>query len=500
MEKVASSNNNANYKDSFKATLLFSGVQVYQIIIRVLRSKFVAMLLGPGGMGITSLLRSTTDLVSATTNFGLRTSGVKSVAAARVDNDKERLEKTMAVLRRLILITGILGTIICAAFSPLWSQQSFGNSDYIWSFVAVSLVILFDQINQGELALLQGLQQRRMLARANVIGQTLGLVLTIPLYYVWGVKAIVAVLVLSSLLNLCITLFYVRKLHVPRVHVTFNEIVTIGKEMVKLGLLLSIQHLLSQGSTYLVRNYVSQTGGLDQVGLYSAGATIISMYLGLVFTAMATDYFPRLAATKSTEEMSDAMRSQAEIALLLFAPIIIAFVVFIKPVILILYSDKFIPIEGMLYWAMAGTLIKALAWSLSYSLLAKASAKVFFINEVIAITITFTCNMLGYKFFGLTGFGISVVITYVIYLIQMLLVTKHYFNFNFGKNLWRLFALLNILVLSALVSKVLLSEIAGYVVGCVLLLITGWYSLMLLDRKMGIKKSIASKLKKSHEE
>lgn len=495
-----SDNSNVNYKDSFKATLLFSGVQVYQIIIRVVRSKFVAMLLGPGGMGITSLLRSTTDLVSATTNLGLRTSGVKSVAAARAENNKERLEKTMAVLRRLILITGILGTIVCAAFSPIWSQQSFGNSDYIWSFVAVSLVILFDQLNQGELALLQGLQQRQMLARANVIGQTLGLILTIPLYYIWGVKAIVAVLVLSSLLNLCITLFYVRKLHVPRVHVTVSEIVIIGREMVKLGLLLSIQHLLSQGSTYLVRNYVSQTGGLDEVGLYSAGATIISMYLGLVFTAMATDYFPRLAVTKNTEEMGETIRTQAEIAILLFAPIIIAFVVFIKPVILVLYSDKFIPIEGMLYWAMAGTLIKALAWSLSYSLLAKASAKVFFINEVIAITITFTCNMLGYKFFGLTGFGISVVITYVIYLIQMLLVTKHYFNFNFGKNLWRLFALLNILVLSALVSKVLLSEIAGYVVGCVLLLITGWYSLMLLDRKMGIKKSIASKLKKSHEE
>ena len=500
MEKEPSSNSNANFKDSFKATLLFSGVQVYQIIIRIVRSKFVAMLLGPGGMGITSLLRSTTDLISATTNLGLRTSGVKSVAAARVENDKERLEKTMAVLRRLILFTGIFGTAICAALSPVWSKQSFGNSDYIWSFVAVSLVILFDQVNQGELALLQGLQQRRMLARANVIGQTLGLILTIPLYYLWGVKAIVAVLVLSSLLNLSITLFYVRKLHVPRVHVSFSEVVTIGREMVKLGFLLSIQHLLSQGSTYLVRNYVSQTGGLNQVGLYSAGATIISMYLGLVFTAMATDYFPRLATTRNTAEMSDAIRSQAEIALLLFAPIIIAFVVFIKPVILILYSDRFIPIEGMLYWAMAGTLIKAMAWSLSYSLLAKASAKVFFVNEVISIIISFTCNMLGYKFFGLTGFGISVVVTYIFYLTQMLIVTNHYFDFKFGKKLWQLFVLLNVLVISALLSKVLLPEVAGYVVGSLLLLLTGWYSLVLLDKKIGIRKSIAIKLKKAHEE
>lgn len=500
MGELVNSSNNNNFKDSFKATILFSGVQVYQIIIRIVRSKFVAMLLGPSGMGITSLLRSTTDLVSAATNLGLRTSGVKSVSAARIENDKVRLEKTMAVLRRLVLITALLGTVICAALSPIWSQQSFGNSDYVWSFVAVSLVILFDHVNQGELALLQGLQQRRMLARANVIGQTLGLILTIPLYYMLGVKAIVTVLLLSSLLNLCITLYYVRKLHVPRVHVTFSEIITIGREMVKLGLLLSIQHLLSQGSTYLVRNYVSQTGGLDQVGLYSAGATIISMYLGLVLTAMATDYFPRLAATRSMEEMSDAIKSQAEIALLLFAPIIIAFVIFIKPVILILYSDKFLQIEGMLYWAMAGTLIKAMAWSLSYSLLAKASATVFFLNEVIAIILTFTCNMLGYKFFGLTGFGVSVVVTYILYFMQMQIVTLHYFDFKFGKRLWLLFVLLNAFVLLSLLAKAYLPENAGYVVGCVLLLLTGACSFVQLDKKLRVKKSLANKLKRIHEE
>ena len=490
----------AVFKESFKATLLFSGVQVYQIVIRVVRSKFVAMLLGPGGMGITSLFLSTTDLISATTNLGLRTSGVKSLAAARSDNDKERLEKTMAVLRRLVLITAIIGMAICAVFSPFWSRQSFGNNEYIWAFVAVSLVVLFDQLNQGELALLQGLQQRKMLARANVIGQTMGLFLTVPLYYIWGVKAIVAVLVLSYLMTLCITSYFVRKLHVRRIHVNFNEIVSIGREMLKLGLLLSIQNLLSQGSNYLVRNYVSLTGGLDQVGLYSAGTSIITVYLGLVFTAMATDYFPRLAVTKNTEEMSEAIRSQAEIALLLFAPIIIAFVIFIKPVILILYSESFFPIEGMLYWAMAGTLIKAMAWSLSYSVLAKASAKVFFYNEVIAIIITFTCNMLGYKYFGLTGFGISVIVTYVLYFIQMYLVTHHFFGFLFGKPLWRLFAVLNVLVVSSLLAKVFLPEILGYIIGSLLLLFTGVYSLVLIDRKMGIKESFAHIIMKGNEE
>lgn len=490
-----SNNKDANFIDSFKATILFSGVQIYQIAIRIIRSKFVAMLLGPVGMGITSLLHSTTDLVSASTNLGLKTSGVKSIAAARVADDKERLEKTMAVLRRLVLITGILGTVICAVLAPFWSQQSFGNSDYIWSFVAVSLVILFEQLNQGELALLQGLQQRRMLARANVIGQTIGLLMTIPLYYIWGVKAIVAVLVLSSLLTLCITYFYVRKLHVRRIHVSYRDVIIIGREMVKLGFLLSIQHLLSYGADYIVRNFVSRTGGLDQVGLYSAGTTIITMYLGLVFTAMATDYFPRLAATRSMDEMGNVVRSQTEITLLLFLPVIIAFVVFIKPIILFLYSDKFIPIEGMLYWAMSGTLIKAMAWALSYSILSKASAKVFFINEVIAVIYRFTFNIIGYKLWGLSGFGISILITYTIYFIQMSIVTKHFFNFHFGKHIWFLFIVLNILVILSLVCKMYLTTNLSLILGSILLVAASIFSLRELDKKMDLRKFFNKKVR-----
>ena len=71
-----------SYRQIFKATSLFGGVQVFKIIISIVRSKFVAVLLGPAGMGIAGLLTSTTGFVSALTNFGLGTSAVKNVAAA----------------------------------------------------------------------------------------------------------------------------------------------------------------------------------------------------------------------------------------------------------------------------------------------------------------------------------------------------------------------------------------------------------------------------------
>jgi len=39
-----------SYKQIVKATSLFGGVQVFNIIISIIRSKFIAVLLGPTGM------------------------------------------------------------------------------------------------------------------------------------------------------------------------------------------------------------------------------------------------------------------------------------------------------------------------------------------------------------------------------------------------------------------------------------------------------------------
>ena len=65
-----------SYRQIVKATSLFGGVQFFQIIISVIRSKFVAILLGPAGMGVVGLLTATTGLVAGLTNFGLGTSAV----------------------------------------------------------------------------------------------------------------------------------------------------------------------------------------------------------------------------------------------------------------------------------------------------------------------------------------------------------------------------------------------------------------------------------------
>jgi len=488
-----SAKDRSGYRNSFGSTLLFSGVQIYQIIIKIVRSKFVAMLIGPEGMGITSLLHSTTDLVYSATNLGLSTSSVKTLSAAYVQGNQHNIAITIIVLRRLVFLTGLFGMLVCACLAPVWSQQSFGNDDYIYAFVFVSVVILAEQLYKGEIALLQGLRKRKSLAMANVVGQTVSLFITIPLYYFYGLKAIVWVLVLFQLLTYAISKFYTKSIKIEKVYVTWKQTFSLGSEMIKLGFFLSLQILLSHGVLYLVRNYVSQTGGIEEVGLYSAGTSIVNVYLGLVFSAIATSYFPQLAGTKSNEEMGDAVKKQAEISILMFAPIVVAFIIFIKPVIIALYSEKFLPIEEMLYWAMGATLIKATGWALSYTLLAKAQPAYFFYNELFAKFYTLPLTILGYKYFGLTGFGIALLIGYSIYLIQEMIVVKKMFGVYYNYSFWKLLLILHIPILVSYLAKNSYSVVLVYLLGSLVLCVTFIYVFYELNKRMDLVSIIRKK-------
>ena len=95
-----------------------------------------------------------------------------------------------------------------------------------------------------------------------------------------------------------------------------------------MGVLISLQGMLAILASYFIRIFISRMGSIDDVGLFNAGFTIVNTYVGLVFTAMATDYYPRLSAIASdNDSFVRAINQQAEISLLLLAPIIIALII-----------------------------------------------------------------------------------------------------------------------------------------------------------------------------
>ncbi len=231
--------------------LLFGGVQVINIIISIIRSKMVAVLLGPSGMGVMGLLSSTVGIVGSLTNFGLGTSAVKDIAAASATDDQAKIAETVTVLRRLVWVTGLLGSLLVLVFSPWLSQISFGNNDFTLGFAWLSVTLLFSQLSSGQLVILQGMRRLRDLAKANLCGSALGLVVTVPLYYIWGLDGIVPGMIGTSFLALSLSWYFSRSVILPRVTVSMSQTWASGNAMMRMGFLISLSGLLTVGGAIL---------------------------------------------------------------------------------------------------------------------------------------------------------------------------------------------------------------------------------------------------------
>ncbi len=495
-EKKIESNNipeneQTSYRQIFKATSLFGGVQVINIIVSVIRSKFVAILLGPSGMGIVALLNSTTTTISSITNFGLRTSAVKDVSAAVGMNDQLYVAKVIKVLKKLVWLSGMLGMLVTIVLSPWLSEITFGNNLYTYSFIFVSVTLLLNQLSAGQMVVLQGLRRLKYLAKSSTIGLLIGLIFTIPIYYFWGVEGIVPVIIITSVTGLALSFYYSRKVNLKEVLVAKKEVVSIGSQMFKLGVALSLNGIIISFTSYLLRIYISNEGTIEDVGLYGAGFAIINTYFGMVFTAMATDYFPRLSEVSSDFSKSRSLiNQQAEVAILILAPILAAFLLFVKWAIIILYSLKFTAINELMHWAAIGIFLKAASWSVAFIFVARGDTKLFFWNELVSNAYSLLFNIMGYKFAGLEGLGISFLCTYVIYMLQVYIITNIKYKFYFSRLFYKISIIQLIICTLCFVIVRSIEEPYSYVLGSILIAISIVYSYKELDKRVGIKEII----------
>ena len=137
-----------SYTHILKATSLFGGVQVFKILISIIRVKIVAILLGSVGMGIIGLLNTTIQVVSEIVKLGLDTSAVKEIAHVNSSKDEKKIAETVSVLEKFIWITAIIGAVFTIVFSAVLSKLTFGNTEYTFEFIWLAIAIFFMQLTQ----------------------------------------------------------------------------------------------------------------------------------------------------------------------------------------------------------------------------------------------------------------------------------------------------------------------------------------------------------------
>ena len=493
MSEEVNQEKSGTYRSIFKATTLFGGVQVYQILVSIVKSKFVAVLLGPFGVGIQGLYTSALELVQTATKMGLLQSAVRDVSEANGSGDQQRINTVVSVLKKLVWFTGLLGMIVVIVLSPVLSKTTFGNYEYVFPFILLSVTLLFGQLNDGQLVVLQGLRRLKDLAKASAIGVTLGLIISVPLFYFWGVDGIVPSLIISSISTYLLSWYFAHKVKLERVKISLKETFREGRGMLGMGIAMSVSNVLITLCAYVLRGVIRSVDGPEMVGLYTAGFTIINTYFSMIFTAMATDYYPRLAAVnENNEECRRLSNEQGEVASLLMTPLVLICIVFMPLILWILYSEKFLDSNQFIFWAVLGMMFKLASWLVAFQFIAKKETKIFMINETLLNSYTLGLSLLGYKMGGLSGLGIAFAASNLIYLVQVYCIARFKYGFSFTGSFTRLFSIQYVLIIVAALVVLFCGKLTTYIAGSIIILLSGVFSLRELDKRMSILQFLKS--------
>lgn len=476
-----------SYSSIFKTTFLFGFVQVFNIAVRVVLNKIVAVLLGAEGLGIIGIYNSVIAMLRNGAGLGISQSAVRDIAEANKKNDAPQFSRIISLTNHVIIWTSVLGIALTIILSPFLSRWSFGSNEYTTAFIWLSLVVGVGILSEGQLAILKGMRQLRALAKSSMLGSVSGVIAAIPFYSLYGKNGIIPSLFITAFASLFFSNYFVRKIKYDKIRFSVASMLKEASPMIRMGIALMLVGFISNVFDVVVVSFINRSGNLADAGFYNAGAAIITGYFGIIITAMSTDYYPRISAVHSDNVLlQEEMNKQSETGLIMIFPAVVLFV-FLSPIFVrILYSTEFHVSSGYVDYAMFGVVITVVSNCMGLILLAKQASNIFIWSVLGQRIVLLIVYLTGYKFLGIAGLGISYIITSVLHISLMSILLGYFYHIKLSKRIYKLLGLVLLSTLLVWFIRRIDVNMLKYALGSVFFLLASLFSIIYMKTRINI--------------
>ncbi len=464
----------SSHVQALKSSSIIGGSTAIVMLIRMVRTKAIAVLLGPGGVGIEAILDSVASLSRTIFDLGVSSSGVRQVAAAVGSGNEHAIAQTVFALRRVCFALGVVGAATLFLTRHVVSRLAFGSAEHASSIGLLAIIPLLGAVTGGQGALLQGMRRIGDLARVNIVGTLASVVVTVPIVMIWGVAGIPYYMVLAAGAGAFVSWIHARRVPFARVSLSLREVWREAAGLLRLGLAFMASAVMSAGVLFLLRALVVRTEGAAGAGQFQAASALSMVYVGFILQAMGTDFYPRLtAAASDTARSNQLVNEQSEVALLLALPGVLGTIAFAPWVVRIFYSSQFDQAAEVLCWQMSGNFLRVVSWPMGFMLLAQGRGTLFVLTDAAAWTVYLVLAWVGLQRFGLPGMGMAFLGLYTFHVVMIAIVVAACTGFRWSAANLRLLTLGSAMVAGTLVSRVSLAEPLATTVGAGIATVAG---------------------------
>ncbi|WP_306481243.1 oligosaccharide flippase family protein [Limnobacter sp.] len=475
-----------SYGQIIKSSSIMAGSASVTMLMALVRMKFAALFMGSAGVGLLAALSNLQLLISTIAGLGLQTSAVREIADAVGRNDLISVAARVQILRKISMITGLIGMVVTVLLGNILSLITFGTTDYAADICMLGLAVLVLNLAGAHLATIQGMRQIGSLARVNIASALIATFITLLLYYFYGVHAIAPSLVAVATCQFLFARYFARRIPLDMPVLSWKSAIESAGPMVKLGLALMWSSVIAQLGVYLLTAFITSTQGLASTGIYSAASMVSGVFVGFVLSAMSADFYPRLAGLSSKkEQMCDLVNQQTEIGLLMSLPGLIVTMALADLALLVFYSEELTQGSGLLAWFVLGCFIRVVTWPLGFTVLALGRKGLHATIETIFNLGSLFIIIPAIHFFGLEAGAIAYVFCYLLYGFGIYLIVRKLIGLKWSVSVVNMIWRFSLVLVLLLLGFVFLSSNVIWGVGSIVAIVVAVFNVRGLLSRLG---------------
>jgi len=386
-----------------------------RIVAGILISKFIAIYIGPQGMALVGNLRNFLSALQSIAISGLYKGVVRTVSQVK-DNAIE-LTKTLSTVFYFGFFSSVFLAFLCYYNAEFINDIIF-SSNYNYSYIIETLAIVlpFYALNMFAFSIMNGFSKHKYLLLINILGQILGLLVTLLLIYQENIDGALLGIVITPALNLLITIVGIafRKSLMSSIKITQISLSVLNKLSPNMIMAL-VSAIAMPIVMIIIRNYLIDEIGIKAAGYWTAMTRVSDYYLMFFNSLMALYILPRFSEINTKSAFRKEVFSFYKTIMPLFLVLLLIIYLSRSLLINLLFTEDFRPVEGLFGYQILGDIARVLSMVIAYQFLAKKMFAHFIILEVFLFIIMYFSSIYLIDDFGLKGAVMGHCLSYFMY-------------------------------------------------------------------------------------
>lgn len=392
-----------------------------RIISGILTTKAIAAFIGPEGMALIGNLRNLLSSIHSIAILGIYNGVVKYVSDFK--NNILELSKTISTAFYLGFISTTIISFLCYYNADLLNRWIFGAYDYSYIFKVIALAVPFYSLNMFSFSIINGFSKYKILLVINIIGQILGLSITLILIWQNNIDgALVSVVITPSIIFLITLVAITNRRSLSSQIKASNFDLSIIKKLSVFSLMALITAIFLPLVTIVIRNYIIENIGMKEAGYWEGMNRISNYYLMFVNSLLALYILPRFSEINKIKEFRKEVLNFYKTLMPAFGIGLVVIYLFRDFIISIIFSNEFRPMEDLFLWYLLGDFVKVLSVVIAYQFLAKKMFWHYMITEVFLVLLIYFSSIYFIDLYGVRGATIAHFVTYLFYFGVILLI------------------------------------------------------------------------------